>query len=548
MKKAIERIVTVAVAFLLLIVFALVPGMDVNGLTGAQGADPTTTPAPTTPAPTTPAPTTPRPTATPVPTQVPSQAGVSYVHVLYKTEEILIGSDKQVYYAPLKKATDTTAKPADMIMASKVSDGVYLIDISNLSSSKTNFIGITNKLSADSNGLYPVMNYEIPANQKKITFNLNWGAEGATATGIKLIKNVIINNNDSTTVTYEHTATATDTVRPITELKIQWRKGANCDWSDIGTLSTAKWESMKTSGAILYLRLAAVDGSDTEAGCRYSKENKIKIAVTKATAVKLDVNKLNLTIKNGMQLRMTGKDTWSTILPFSNKSTMTSAVRNATLSAVPFDPYSESTSEKVSYLMVDEVYKILSYTPPTTGGTSIEIDTRIAATTKKPASRASTMKIPYQYEAPVVKAAGTSTEINIISITNAPTDKVSGNYEFFVADKTDISSEKIEFAEVKWSAIKTGTVLKKSAVKTIYKKTDGSRRTVNLSDANAVVLVRRKGIAASKKNSAVLASQYAIIDPSTLSSTTPTVTPAPEGTATPTPEGTTTPTPEPATP
>lgn len=527
MKKIIERmLVTAAAAVFLVTLFFIIPDNGGSTVINAIGA--TSTPVPTTKA-----------TPTPVPSQAPTQTGISYVHILYESEEIMVSSNAQVYYAPLKKASDTTAKPADMIMAAKVSDSMYLIDISNLSAAKTNYIGITNKLSADKDGLYPVMNYEIAANQKKITFNLNWGAEGDTAYGSNIIKNVVVNNNDSTTVTYEHTAVVSDTVRPISELKIQWRKGANCAWSDISTLSSARWESMKTSGAILYLRLAAVNGSDTVKGCRYSKENKIKIAITKATAVKLDVSKLNVTIKNGMQVRETGKTTWSTILPFNNKSTTASAVRSATLAAVPFDPYKESTSEKVNYMMIEEVYKLISYTPPATSGTSISIDTRIAATTKKPASRVSTLKIPYQYEAPVVKAAGTATEINIISVTNGPSDKVSGNYEFVVVDKTDLSANKVEFAEIKWSAIKTGTVLKKSAVKNIYKKTDGSRKTVTLSDANAVVLVRRKGIGASKKQpTAVLASKYAVIDPATLAAATtptPSATPAPTTTVTPAP-------------
>ena len=158
---------------------------------------------------------------TPAAGQLPD--GITRIQMLYTKEEIVVTSNAQVYYAPLKKPTDATVKPADIIQAAKVSDDTYMIDISCYSASKDVYLGITNKLSADSNGLYPVMNCKIPGTYKKVLFNPNYAAEGSTASGYGILKNVIVNNTDGTTVTYDNDSANTKT-RPITELKIEWKK------------------------------------------------------------------------------------------------------------------------------------------------------------------------------------------------------------------------------------------------------------------------------------------------------------------------------------
>ncbi|MBO4762567.1 MAG: hypothetical protein J5499_04005, partial [Lachnospiraceae bacterium] len=112
-------------------------------------------------------------------------------------------------------------------------------------------------------------------------------------------------------------------------------------------------------------------------------------------------------------------------------------------------------------------------------------------------------------------------------------------------DKADITADNIVISQIKWYSIKTGSVLKSGTnIKGTYQRKDGSRKTVNLGDGGSVILVRRCGIKETKKNAAVLASKYTLVDPANLASTTP----APSGTpeTTPNPSGTPETTPNPS--
>nr|MCR4721366.1 hypothetical protein [Lachnospiraceae bacterium] len=489
--------------------------------------------------------TSPTPSATATPTQAAGAMpdGISQIQLQFRNEEVIVVSNAQVYYAQLKKATDVTAKPADMIPAAKSSDTTYLIDISCYSPAKDLYLGITNKLTEDSNGLYPVMNCKIPSTYKKVVFNVNFAAEGDAASGNGILKNVIISNKDGTTVTYDHTATPTEQSRPISELNIEWRKGNNCSYSNINTLTPSVWESMKTSGAILYLRLGAVDSLLNGEGRRYSQESKIKLAIVKSKPLKVDVTKLSVPITNGMQVRLKGNSSWVTILPYNGKSTLTKALRDPSKVTGAFDPYNESTSEKVKDISISDLFTMVGYDIASNPPTSVGFEVRVAATTKKPASRISSFKVPYQYPAPVVEAKKSGADVMIASVTNSPDDKVSGKYEYTIVDKADLDANNFIVSQVsKWYTVKSGTVLKSGAgIKGTYTRKDGSRKTVILGDTGSVVLVRRSGIKESKKNAAVLASAYAVINPTTLPNpqeATPTegASPEPTGGGT-TPEG-----------
>lgn len=489
--------------------------------------------------------TSPTPSATATPTQAAGAMpdGISQIQLQFRNEEVIVVSNAQVYYAQLKKATDVTAKPADMIPAAKTSDTTYLIDISCYSPAKDLYLGITNKLTEDSNGLYPVMNCKIPSTYKKVVFNVNFAAEGDAASGNGILKNVIISNKDGTTVTYDHTATPTEQSRPISELNIEWRKGNNCSYSNINTLTPSVWESMKTSGAILYLRLGAVDSLLNGEGRRYSQESKIKLAIVKSKPLKVDVTKLSVPITNGMQVRLKGNSSWVTILPYNGKSTLTKALRDPSKVTGAFDPYNESTSEKVKDISISDLFTMVGYDIASNPPTSVGFEVRVAATTKKPASRISSFKVPYQYPAPVVEAKKSGADVMIASVTNSPDDKVSGKYEYTIVDKADLDANNFIVSQVsKWYTVKSGTVLKSGAgIKGTYTRKDGSRKTVILGDTGSVVLVRRSGIKESKKNAAVLASAYAVINPTTLPNpqeATPTegASPEPTGGGT-TPEG-----------
>lgn len=543
MKHILSKMTSAAVLIFLVCAFALLFSGD-----RLVYASDTPTPTPT-------ATPTPTPEAEPVITQTKSGLsvawnsaadGITTVQVKYTTEEVEVQSTKKLYYAILKKNTDHGAKSADLIPASNGGLGnTYLIDFSAISSSKEAYIGLATTTVPRSDGLVPVTNVTIAPTQRKIVFNIDWSVEGDQAKNNRVFSSVEVTGNDSTTVKYiQGTPTQTDE-KNIAELSIQWKKGANGAWQSTTALSSIKWESMRTAGALLYFRLDAKDSGvanpltpdvPAEAGNRFSKENKVKMAITRATAVKLDVSKLTLGFKNGTQFRVEGKPDWITVLPYNASSTKTdSAIRNTSDKSV-FDPKKETTQVKISFLSIDEIKKALGSTLPA-AGQNIILETRIAATPKKAASRTSTITIPVQAEAPKagITHDGKQWVVAGLSIEDKSAPE---SYEYTFANADDVKNEKIDFSMVKWSSIKNGTQLKDTA-KSTYTNLDKSRKTVNITDANAVILIRRKGVTASSKSTAVLASKYIVLPiPAKQAATTPTPTPTPTPSGTPTPSPT----------
>lgn len=471
-------------------------------------------------------------------TPVPTMEGVSTAYVMYSTEEIEIAATKPVYYAILKKDTDKGVKASELIPAAANDyGGYYYVDISTVSASKEAYIGITTTLTPGSDGLVPVLNIPVHANDKKIVFNVNWAAEGIDANGYGILQSVVITNNSSQTISYEHTTTVTTTVKNIKSLDIQWRKGANGDWHDISQLTRVRWESMKNSGAVVYFRLDAKDQGKEVEGRRFSKENKIKCNITKATSVKLDVSKLTITLKNGMQFRPTGTNNWYTLLPYSSASKTETLIR--TVKGTAFDPFTENTLVKASFIPIDDLYTTLAVSGPSVGS-SMVFDVRIAATAKKSASRISTVSIPGQADAPEASVWNGTDGCKISGLKPNAADKLveSPAFEYFIAKRADAQGNFIDMTTVKWATVKEGTLLK-SNCKGVYTSTKNGRVEAKITDSDAVILIRRRGVAASSKNEAVLASKYLILTIPPVASGTPSPTPSPV----PTEEPTTTPTP-----
>ncbi|MCR5323436.1 MAG: hypothetical protein K6E85_09225 [Lachnospiraceae bacterium] len=540
-------------------------GVGLLGTRIAASASDTTTPSPT-PSPGVTATPTPSPTPSPAPAPVTTKTsgglavvwnsaadGIGTVQVKYTTEEVEVTSTKKLYYAILKKDSDVGAKPADLIAAANGGLGnTYLIDFSTISSSKACYIGLATTTIAGSDGLVPVTNVTIAPTQRKIVFNVDWSVEGSEAKNNRIFTSVEVTGNDSVTTKYiQGTATQTNE-KSISELSIQWRKGMNTAWESTSNLTNVKWDSMKTGGAVVYFRLDAKDSGvanpnaanvPVDAGYRYSKENKIKMSITRATAFKLDVSKLTLNFKNGTQFRVSGAADWITVLPYLASSTKTDSAIRDTTNKTAFDPNKENTQVKVSYLSVAEVKKALGSTAPA-ADQPIILETRIAATPKKTASRIGTVTIPVQAEAPKAEIVhdGKQWTVNGISIADT---SVAANFEYTLADADDVKNEKINLTMVKWSSIKNGTSLKDTA-KSTYTTLDKSRKTVNITDANAVLLIRRKGVTASSKTKAALASKYVSLKiPPKQAAASGTPTPTPTGTPSGTPTGTPTPTPTP---
>lgn len=487
------------------------------------------------------------PTGTPEPTPTPNPAvtGISRTRILYTTEEIevQVSTTNPVYYAILKNKDQQTVKASELLpAAANVYGSAYLIDFSTMSASKEGYIGVTTTVVPGEDGTVPVINLAIQPNAKKIVFNVNWAIEGSEARGINILQNVIVSNNNGTTTTYQQGSIASGSIGRLSDLNIQWRKGSNGAWNSMADLTADRWESMKTAGAVIYFRLAARDQTDVDPGCRYSKENKIKCAITKATAIKADPSKLTVSIKNGMQFRLAGAPVWYTVLPYSSASHTETAVRNRTLST-SFDPFTENTSQKKQYLSLDELYTTLNVMPPV-GDEVVTVEARIAATSKKPASKLSAITLTAQGAAPtaVITASEDSYKVTGLSVptptptsTPVPTGTPTGTpaptptpaptatpqYEYFIADLADINTRSIDMSNIKWASVKEGTVLKKT-LKCTYTRLDGVRKTVIITDRNAALMIRVRGAAASSKSTLVLASNYITLPVPTYAPTTPT--------------------------
>ncbi len=455
---------------------------------------------------------TPTPTGTPTPTPSPANQAISETYVEYANEQISVHvktSGTQVYYAVVKNDTVTGVKLSELLPAAQNDNGMYYyIDISTLSASKANYIGITTLNTPGTDGLVPVAPIKVGASQKKIVFNVDWSYEGTPTqfSGLKVLQNIVVSNNDGTTVTYEHlTSAETQVLKEIKDLKnlIQWRKGANGVWKLLDDMKYTDWTSMLNSGAVIYFRLNAQNQDQHNEGMRFSKENKLKIAITKAPAVKVDVSKLNLPIKNGMQFRQNGKKDWNTVLPFAANSANPTAILTTA-----FSPFKNNTSAKVSMTSIDDIKKALKYTEPVSAA-ALTIDVRVAATTKKPASRVGMVTIPYQGKAPVVSGITKAGEqYTIGSITAGDMLVTVPAYEMCIVTKADFDARLVDYSSITWSTVKPGTVLKAN-LKSVYTKLDTAktRVTAKITDTTSVILIRRRGVAGSAKAEAILASE-----------------------------------------
>ncbi|MBO4416378.1 MAG: hypothetical protein IK001_06605 [Lachnospiraceae bacterium] len=485
------------------------PAGDIGDTRIVAAADPTGTVTGTaTPTPTN--------TPTPTPTASPANEAIAETYVEYANEQISVhvkAAGTQVYYAPVKNETVTGVKLSELLPAAQNNNGMYYyIDISTLSASKVNYIGITTLNTAGTDGLVPVAPVKVAASQKKIVFNVDWSYEGTPTQfdGLRVLQNIVVSNNDNTTVTYAHlTSAETQVLKEIADLRalIQWRKGANGAWKNIDNLEYTDWTSMLNSGAIIYFRLAATNQTQHDEGARFSKENKLKIAITKAPAIKVDVSKLNLPVKNGMQFRQNGKKDWYTVLPFAANSTNPTAILTTA-----FSPFTNNTSAKVSMTSIDDIKKALKYNEPVSAA-ALTIDVRVAATTKKPASRVGMVSIPYQGKAPVVSGITKAGEqYTIGAITAADMLVTAPAYEMCIVAKADYDARLVDYSSITWSTVKAGTVLKAN-LKSVYTKLDAAktRVTAKITDTTSVILIRRRGVAGSAKAEAILASEPCVV-------------------------------------
>ncbi len=478
--------------------------------------------------------------------------GITSVYVLYETEEIEVKVDtssRKVFYAPLKSNLVTGVKPAELIPAAPSATGMFnYIDISTISAAKDSFVGVTTTTEAGEDGLVPVHVVKIAAYEKKFNVNIDWSYEGQpnSFSGLKVLRSVEIVAQSGDAITYYQPGEGTPKDGRIENgfLQLQWRKGINGKWKDFEKdMSYTDWTSMKEAGALIYIRIDAKNQTPADPGRRYSKELKVKIPVTKAPSAKVDVNKLDTNLKNGMQFRLHGSTTgkWYTILPYNSKSTVKAAVREVNLATL-FNPYKEDTAEKMNSISIRALTSVLYRdTPMPVSLASIDVDIRVAATVKKPASRVGMLSIPIQGTAPTVtefkKINDTTYKVGDIKATDSSV--ASPLFEYALVRKADYDANLVNFSTVKWSPIKPGTEIKNTAKGDYYRNGDASRISVPITESGMAILIRRKGVNGSAKAKAVLASNCcAIVVPTQIDATpaaTPTPTPSPAATPTPAP-------------
>ncbi|MCR5330767.1 MAG: hypothetical protein K6E62_06225 [Lachnospiraceae bacterium] len=283
----------------------------------------------------------------------------------------------------------------------------------------------------------------------------------------------------------------------------------------------------------------------------YRATKPVKAAVDAAKAgkaVKVDVSKGTLALKNGYDFTMTAgeKDVpafqnaqgeaiaW-TILPFNKggKAKATDAEGNEvdtaiieTVNYVPAAKVTENdemfTNIKVKAYSVDDI--ALKCGQSSVGSGKMYIWVRKSATTKKPAEQWTLITLDRITAAPAIANAkgaqyyiaqaadDTKGVIGTPEIKNGSGDKNSGAYEYLIVDAADIKTNNsgtfyadIDYTSAKWTTLNDkGLTVGKSKSK--YSNEEGKKASDHVLKDGSVILVRRAG----DKSSNILASQYIV--------------------------------------
>ncbi|MCR5330773.1 MAG: hypothetical protein K6E62_06255 [Lachnospiraceae bacterium] len=292
------------------------------------------------------------------------------------------------------------------------------------------------------------------------------------------------------------------------------------------------------------------EGSPAKNAYRATKAVKVSVdAAKEGKAVKVDVSKGTLALKNGYDFTITSKNEEKnisieeafTILPFNKGGKAKEIIVDEethertegddtaiwpTYDYVPAGKVTENakmfTNIKVKAFSVKEICDYCDAIYAGTGDLYIWI--RKSATAKKPAEKWTLMTIARVTDGPTIKedknkfysvqdVADTKGVIATPEISNAKTDKNSGAYEYLVVDAADIKQKEgeskyyadIDFTTAKWTTLgDKGLTVGKSKSK--YSAKTGGKATDHVLKDGSIVLVRRAG----DKSSNILASEYII--------------------------------------
>lgn len=441
-------------------------------------------------------------------TEASAEEGSSYPKVVYAEEYVDVkAASGSVYYQIVKKASDTTVKPANWVPAAEttatIGDAkIFRIDFSGLSNTKDVYIAY-----ADSNTATTATVITVPAKIKSVKAVLNYETETISGGVYDVIASLDVKGVDKG---YDFsTSSEALKAKKLTDLVVLgWKRGANGNWKAAGDFKTVDWEMMKASNTTLYLRVeqADNDASGQMDVFRYSKEAKIKIPKTaKAPTIKVDYKKQTVAIKSGMEFREVGDTEWIQV-----------ALKKNGGGEDVFDT-EKGLAKAVSSLTMEQLGK---KGVSVASGASVALEVRTAATDKKFASNIATVKFTAPAAAPValkdadknvmsytpaVAASGSSKAVAAIlklDLSKA-VDKIDSTYEYaLVGANYDLA--KVKFTKVPAGVVDLSSKIKSSVDATLkYTDTTGNK-AATVKYLEATLLIRKAVV--TTKGSEVFAS------------------------------------------
>lgn len=291
--------------------------------------------------------------------------------------------------------------------------------------------------------------------------------------------------------------------------QLTWKKGEE--------LNSLFLRQHLLSGATIYIKVI-------EENCRPTKPIKVKIPKQdKAPSVKLDVNRLSLTLKNGMDFAKKPEKEgyyvkWYSILPYHKEGRYSLENQSVFLTAdvIPYDKKDSLdffTSYKYKCLGVDrlpeEFLEILQES-------SLTLFVRKSATSKKFASAFAEVQLQPQTNGPNftkqtehgLLATSSSCTFTLPAIQNVSSDAAPEKYEMLLVNRNFFDQNLIDWTTAKWKAVKSGTKIDEN-IKTKYSLIDSKEYEEEKFGQHVYLLVRRKGV--NVRNAIVLPSKNTIL-------------------------------------
>lgn len=413
--------------------------------------------------------------------------------VTYDPVADTVTSDANGYFYVLKKESGNKLSDTSESVTAVAGTPIKVVDDLGIKAAKPIYLYFSTTQIAEKKDSIAATTKILPVDVKKYTYAIDYYATGSGSAFISL------KYDDSNKASHElYAKTGAHTAE------------APADKADFSLDGTAWADATGFNGAVLAAKygetvyVRAAGSATTRAG----KTLKVKIGKqAEAKPIKIDYKNGTIAIKNGMEYRTAASQgaietaAWKVILPYDK-------TKGGTAKEVATDDYyavgkksataTNRTKEKVKAL-------------PIAGTSDIVYQVRTAATDKKPASKASEVKVVVaKTAAPTVTGAAigaTGTAISAPTIANAEGDTATAKYEYYIVKAADAAN--VDEAATKWKTIASDKAkfFKEGGSFTYYNKS-GQKVKVTLGKDNYKVFIRR----AADKTAGVLASNAIILD------------------------------------